>query len=94
MKTAKNIEIAYRVAKMNGRDHADHLVITETDEEIEVRKIDWTGHYTSEWTIWVDKTKRRQVARVYIPRTGEEKAIASADAEAIIVLDTDPCKYL
>jgi hypothetical protein len=94
MKTAKNIEIDYRVAKMNGRDHADHLVIVETEDMIEVSKNDWTGRYTSEWTIYVNKAARRQVARLYIPRTGEDRAISVADADEIIVLGRDAGRYI
>lgn len=90
MKTADKIRIAYRVAKMVGREHAALLDITEKDDEIEIRKNDATGHYTSEWTIWVDTTARRQVARVYVPSTGYEAAISAADADAVIILDSDP----
>ena len=90
MKTATKIEIAYRVAKMVERDHADLLEITENEEEIEVRKNDPTGHHTSEWTIWVNKKARRQYARVYVPATGYESSISWIDATEVIVLDSDP----
>lgn len=90
MKTATKIEIAYRVAKMVERDHADLLEITENEEEIEVRKNDPTGYHTSEWTIWVNKKARRQYARVYVPATGYESAISASDADMVIVLDADP----
>jgi hypothetical protein len=90
MKTADKIRIDYIAAKQVGREHAALLVLTEKEDEIEVRKIDATGHYSSEWTIWVDKTAARQVARVYVPRTGYEAAISSGDAGQVIVIDSDP----
>ena len=90
MKTAKKIEMHYRAAKIVGREHADLLEMTETEQEIEIRKIDSTGNWTSEWTIWVDKTARRQVARVYVPRTGYEASISANDAALVIMLDSDP----
>ena len=90
MKTADKIRTDYLAAKMNGREHAEYLVLTETDQEIEIRKEDATGHYNSEWTIWVDKTAARQVARVYVPSTGYEAAISAIDACEVIVIDSDP----
>jgi len=90
MKTAEKIEIAYRVAKSVSREHADLLEIEDDGEMLTIIKNDPTGRNTSEWTIWVDKTARRQVARVYVPRTGYEAAINAGDADYVIVLDSDP----
>ena len=90
MKTASKIQIAYRVAKMVGREHADDLDSYEDGSIYEVKKIDRTGYQTSVWTIYVRKDALRQVVRFYDPATGEDFAISSHDAETIIILDKDP----
>lgn len=90
MKTAKKIETDYRAAKIVGRDHADLLSIEDDGQTVTIRKEDPTGKCTSEWTIWVDRSARRQVARVYVPRTGYEAAISATDAASVIMLDSDP----
>lgn len=90
MKTADRIEIDYRAAKIVGREHAALLEIEHEHGMVTVRKNDATGHYTSEYEIWVHVNARRQVARVYVPRTGFEASISASDAAAIIVLDLDP----
>lgn len=90
MKTASKIEIAYRVAKMVGREHAEDLASYESPSIYEVKKIDRTGYQTSVWTIYVRKDALRQVVRFYDPATGEDFAISASDAETIIVLDKEP----
>lgn len=92
MRTAEKIEIDYRVAKTVGREHADLLSIEDDGQTLTIRKEDPTGRLTSEWTIWVDKTARRQVARVYVPATGYEAAINASDAASVIIIDSDPQK--
>lgn len=94
MKTAEKIEIAYRVAKYAGREHADLLSIEDDGQTVTIRKDDPTGEYTSEWTIWVDRSALRQVARVYVPRTGYESAISANDVDMVVVLDNDPEKEI
>ena len=90
MKTAEKIEIAYRAAKMVGREHADLLSIEDDGQTVTIRKDDPTGECTSEWTIWVDRSALRQVARVYVPATGFEAAISASDVDSVVVVDSDP----
>ena len=90
MRTAHTIKIAYTAADMLGK--ADDLHLYESDGIIEVEKDDPTGENSSAWAVYVRTNARRQVARVYIPRTGEEWAISQHDAQAIILGITDPTR--
>ena len=91
MKTADRIEIDYRAAKIVGREHAALLEIRDDGQMITIMKNDPTpGGNTYEYEIWVDRSMLRQVARVYVPRTGFEASISASDAAEIIVLDLDP----
>ena len=94
MKTADKIAIAYRAAKMVGREHAALLEIEDDGEMLTIIKNDPNGEYTSEWTIWVHRSARRQVARVYVPRTGYEAAISANDVDMVVVLDKDAEKVV
>lgn len=94
MKTADKIAIAYRAAKMVGREHAALLEIEDDGEMLTIVKNDPTGDYTSEWTIWVHRSASRQVARVYVPATGYEAAITAGDADSVILLDSNPEKVV
>jgi len=91
MKTADKIQVAYDVAQMIGRDHAAYLEIEDDGDMLTVTKNDPTpGGYTCEYEIWVHRSARRQVARVYVPRTGYEASISASDADLVIMLDRDP----
>jgi len=83
MRTAHTIKIAYTAADMLGK--ADDLHLYESDGLLEVEKDDPTGDNSSEWAIYVRTNARRQVARVYIARTGEEWAISADEAEYYIM---------
>ena len=90
MRTADKIASTYRAAKYLGREGAELLELEDDGQTIAILKQDATGYNTSEWTIWVDRSARRQVAWVYVPRTGYEAAITADDAATVILLDGDP----
>lgn len=90
MRTAHTIKIAYTAADMLGK--ADRLTYRDDNGIVEVVCEDETGRNTYEWVVWVNTDARRQRAWVYIPNTGEERAISQHDAQAIILGITDPTR--
>lgn len=83
MRTAQSIKADYIAATYVGK--ADGLTLNESADMVEVICEDTTGHNTYAWAIYVDTTAKRQVPRLYIPRTGEEYSISVADADAYIM---------
>lgn len=90
MNTTAKIIATYRAAKIADRDHAGLLEIEDDGDMVTIRKNDPTGYNTCEWEIWVHRSARRQVARVYVAATCYEAAITADDAATVIMLDSDP----
>ena len=84
MRTSQTISTAYKAAKMLGK--ADGLTLLQSDGLVQIEKADSHGaHYSSDWAIYVATWRKVQRAYLYIPRTGEERAISAADAESLVM---------
>ena len=84
MRTAQIISTAYKAAEMLGK--TDGLTLSCSDGLVQVEKADthWDA-YSSDWAIYVATWRKVQRAYLYIPRTGEERAISATEAEALIM---------
>ena len=84
MRTAQSITTAYKAAEMLGK--ADDLTLSQSESLVQVEKADsHGGYYSSDWAIYVATWRKVQRAYLYIPRTGEERAISAADAESLVM---------